>query len=157
MSVLPLIFSPCSLYSQLLLLWYKKHLMQVWFCTPNRKYSMEQVTYPLVIGIDDTCNTKVIHGPVCVSPFRFWFWQMFFFIQLCFHQCGIQLNIEFIFWVAGKIITHAEKNPTNMMYSCSVKISIGHTEDSDLSGKTHICTRWVQIIIPTGMVPRRSY
>ena len=42
-----------------------------------------------------------------------------FFIKLCFHQCGIQQNIAFIFWGAVKEITDSEKNPTKTMCSFS--------------------------------------
>ena len=34
---------------------------------------------------------------------------------------------------------------------------IEQTEESSLSGQTHICARYVQIITPKMMVPNRSY
>ena len=42
-----------------------------------------------------------------------------FFIKLCFHQCGIQPNIAFIFWGVVKEITDSEKSPTKTMCSFS--------------------------------------
>ena len=49
------------------------------------------------------------------------------------------------------------KNTTKIMCSCYGKIRLGKTEESYLSGKTHIRTRYVQIIVPKSMVPSSSY
>ena len=65
------------------------------------------MTLPLLIGLYDTRDTKVSHGPVYFSqpdagskkkP-----------IKLCFFQSGIQTNITVIFWGTGRGIVDFDK------------------------------------------------
>ena len=52
-------------YQQLLLLWLKKTRFNYGYFPTHWLKSLEQVPLPLVIGIDDTWDTKGSHGPVC--------------------------------------------------------------------------------------------
>ena len=70
---------------------------------------MEQVTLTLVIVLDDTCDTKGRHGPVCVSQTGTCSEKCPSSIRLCFCQSGIQPNIEVIFWGTGNRIKDIEK------------------------------------------------
>ena len=69
---------------------------------------MDQVTPPLVIDLDNTWDTKVIHGTVRFpQPGASSGGKKS--IKLCFCQRGIQPNIEIIFWLTGRSIAYFDK------------------------------------------------
>ena len=55
------------------------------------------MTPPLVIGLDDTWDTKGRYGPVRFFPAMCWL-CFFASIKICFYQSGMKPNIEVIFW-----------------------------------------------------------
>ena len=64
---------------------------------------------PSLIGIDETWDTKGIHGPVCFYYPGAGFEKIFCHIKLCFHQNGIQPNISANFQEKGRGITDFDK------------------------------------------------
>ena len=67
------------------------------------------MTLPLLIGIDNNRDTKVIHGHVFVSHTGSGYDNLFGYIKLLFRQHGIQPNIAVIFCVKGKSIADVDK------------------------------------------------
>ena len=82
---------------------------------------MGQVPPPIMIGLDETWDTKGSHGHVNIYHPGADSYNYFCSIKTCFCQSVIQPKIAFISWVTGKGITYFEKNPTNMMCYCSEK------------------------------------
>ena len=140
MSALPLILFPRALFSLLLFRWSKPSKLQVWFYPPHSQYSVDKVPLPILIGIYDTCDTKGIHIPVCLFPRQVLVLTKKS-IKLCFCQRGIQPNITLIFWGTGRGIVDFDKQAYKDDAILFWKIRLGQTEESSLSGKTHIHTR----------------
>ena len=70
---------------------------------------MDQVPLPVVIGLDETWDTKGGHGPVRFSQTGAGSEKSFYSIKLCFYQHGIQPNITVIFWETGSGILDFDK------------------------------------------------
>ena len=100
---------------------------------------MEQLPLLLVIGLNDTWDTKVIHGIVCVSHTCSGSNKRFFPVRLCFHQRGIKPSISVKFLGTDKTIIYFDKQvyEDDVLFFC--KKGLGHIEESSFSGKTHIC------------------
>ena len=62
---------------------------------------MEQVSLPIVIGLDETWDTKGIHGPVCFSQPGASS-EKKCSIKLCFFHRGIQPNITVVICGTGR-------------------------------------------------------
>ena len=70
---------------------------------------MDQLTLPIVIGLDDTWDTKGSLGPVCFSQPGAGSEKSVCYIKLCFCQRGIQPNTTVIFWGTGRGIVDFDK------------------------------------------------
>ena len=95
----------------------------------------------LVIGLDETWDTKVSHGYVCFTRPGAGYEDFFCSIKLCFCQSGIQPKFTVVFWGTGRGIVDFDKQAYEDDVLLFLKIRIGQTEESSLSGKTHIRTR----------------
>ena len=72
---------------------------------PHMRYSVDQSPLPIMIGLDDTCDTKSSHVPVCVSQTGAGSEKGCCCIKICFRNLRMQPNIVVIFWLKGKMIT----------------------------------------------------
>ena len=83
-------------------------------------YSVEQVSPPLLVVLDDTLDTKGFHGPVSVA-YPGGGSGFFNYVKLWFHERGIQKTFQSYF--GGQVIgSHILSNkPTNMVCNCSEK------------------------------------
>ena len=70
---------------------------------------MYQVQLPLVIGIFDTWDKKVSHGPVYFYQPGYGYGKSFCSVKLCFLQLIIQRNAAVIFHVTEKGLAYSDK------------------------------------------------
>ena len=69
---------------------------------------MDQVPLPIVISLDDNCDTKGSYGTVRFSQLGAGS-EKRFFIRLCFCQRVIHPDIVVMFWGTGRIIADFDK------------------------------------------------
>ena len=81
---------------------------------------MDQVPLPIMIGLDYTWDKKVAMY-LCVFPSQMLVLKKKSASKLCFGQHVVQLQISVIIGGTRNSITDIEKNPTNIICSCSEK------------------------------------
>ena len=84
---------------------------------PERRYAVDQVPLPLVLGLDHTWTDEG-RGPVCVSQPEASSDKRFCTIQVLFRMRGEQPDIAVIFRGTGQRISQAEKDT----YADGVKV-----------------------------------
>ena len=74
-------------------------------------------------------------------PDRLWFWKKCFSIKLFFRQSVIKPKILVILGGRGRVIVYFGKQAYKYYVLLFWKIIIGKTEESSLSGQTHMRAR----------------